>query len=98
VRSRRNTTPKSGAPVGYLKQKPTGETVCPVAAGPPGARFTRCGADDRARTGDLLVGNEMLYQLSYVRMANSHDSKIGTTARHRDREASSRGRHRAQAP
>ncbi len=25
------------------------------------------GADDRIRTGDLLVGNEMLYQLSYIR-------------------------------
>ena len=26
------------------------------------------GADDQVRTDDILVGNEMLYQLSYIRI------------------------------
>ncbi len=32
-----------------------------------------CGADDRARTGDLDLGKVALYQLSYVRV-NVHNS------------------------
>lgn len=32
---------------------------------PPSGQPINSGAVDRVRTGDILVGNEMLYQLSY---------------------------------
>ena len=34
-------------------------------------RFRRSGADARTRTGDLLITNQLLYQLSYVGEASS---------------------------
>ena len=38
--------------------------VHPILRGSPSARF--CGADARTRTADLLITNQLLYQLSYV--------------------------------
>ena len=33
---------------------------------PAGAECLQTGADDRTRTGDLLITNQLLYQLSYI--------------------------------
>ena len=52
-------------------------------AGPPQAFAkgykTFAGADERSRTSDLLITNQLLYQLSYIGVATQCSRRIAST-------------------